>query len=52
VSIANIADYFKAGAAAVGVGNNIIDPAALQSGDSGRLVAHARRFLELAGATA
>ena len=50
VSAANIADYFKAGAVAVGVGNSIVDRAALERGDDRGAVAHARRFLELAGA--
>lgn len=49
VSTANMLDYFKAGAAVVGVGNNVIDQKALVAGDHGRVVEHAMGFLELAG---
>ncbi len=49
VSQDNIRAYFKAGAAIVGVGNNVVDRAALGADDRPRVVAHARRFLELAG---
>lgn len=45
VSLANMQDYFAAGAAIVGVGNNIIDAAALRTGKRGRVVDHARKFL-------
>jgi 2-keto-3-deoxy-6-phosphogluconate aldolase len=38
--------YFAAGAALVGVGNNIVDQRALAAGDRARVIAHARRFLE------
>jgi len=48
VSTANILDYFKAGAAVVGVGNNIVDQKALAAGDRAQVILHARRFLELA----
>ena len=48
VSTANILDYFKAGAAVVGVGNNIIDHKALAAGDRAQVIRHARQFLELA----
>ena len=47
VSTANMLDYFKAGACAVGVGNNVIDQNALTAGDRARVVRHARSFLEL-----
>jgi 2-dehydro-3-deoxyphosphogluconate aldolase/(4S)-4-hydroxy-2-oxoglutarate aldolase len=50
VSIDNMLDYFKAGAAVVGVGNNVIDQRALAAGDRGQVIRHARRFLELAAA--
>lgn len=50
VSGANMADYFKAGAALVGIGNNVIDQKALAAGDRGAVVAHARGFLDLAAA--
>jgi 2-dehydro-3-deoxyphosphogluconate aldolase/(4S)-4-hydroxy-2-oxoglutarate aldolase len=49
VSTANMLDYFKSGAAIVGVGNNVIDQKALAAGDRGRVVEHALGFLELAG---
>lgn len=45
VSLENIDSYFAAGAALVGVGNNIIDPKALAAGERAAVVAHARRFL-------
>jgi 2-dehydro-3-deoxyphosphogluconate aldolase/(4S)-4-hydroxy-2-oxoglutarate aldolase len=48
VSTANILDYFKAGAAVVGVGNNIIDQKALAAGDRALVIRHARQLLELA----
>jgi len=48
VSTSNILDYFKAGAAVVGVGNNIIDQKALAAGDRAQVARHARQFLELA----
>lgn len=52
VSPANMRDYFKAGAAMVGVGNNVIDQKALAAGDHAAVIAHARQFLELAAAPA
>jgi 2-dehydro-3-deoxyphosphogluconate aldolase/(4S)-4-hydroxy-2-oxoglutarate aldolase len=51
VSAANLLDYFKAGAAVVGIGNNVIDQKALADGDRARVIRHARSFLELAGRT-
>ncbi len=45
VSLANMKDYFSAGAALVGVGNNIIDTAALRAGERERVVDHARKYL-------
>jgi 2-dehydro-3-deoxyphosphogluconate aldolase / (4S)-4-hydroxy-2-oxoglutarate aldolase len=48
VSAQNMLDYFKAGACAVGVGNNIIDQKALAAGDRAQVVRHARSFLDLA----
>lgn len=50
VSLGNMLDYFKAGASAVGVGNNIVERASLDVGDLRAVVAYAKRFLELAGA--
>ena len=48
VSAANLLDYFKAGAAVVGIGNNVIDQKALAAGDRARVISHAQSFLELA----
>ena len=48
VSSSNMLDYFKAGAALVGVGNNVIDQQALAAGDRSRVINHARGFLEIA----
>lgn len=48
VTLDNMADYFAAGAAAVGIGNNIIDANALARGDRALVVAHARQFLDAA----
>jgi 2-dehydro-3-deoxyphosphogluconate aldolase/(4S)-4-hydroxy-2-oxoglutarate aldolase len=45
VSLKNLNDYFAAGAALVGVGNDIVDAEALAAGERARCVAHARRFL-------
>jgi len=50
VSVANMLEYFKAGATVVGVGNNVIDQKALAGGDRAQVVRHARSFLELAAA--
>ncbi len=46
VSLANMKDYFTAGAAFVGVGNNIIDTAALRAGERARVIEHARKYLD------
>jgi 2-dehydro-3-deoxyphosphogluconate aldolase/(4S)-4-hydroxy-2-oxoglutarate aldolase len=46
VGLDNLKSYFAAGAALVGVGNNIVDAAALGAGDFERVIAHARRFLQ------
>jgi 2-dehydro-3-deoxyphosphogluconate aldolase/(4S)-4-hydroxy-2-oxoglutarate aldolase len=52
VDAENMAAYFRAGAAVVGVGNSIIDSEALSSNDGPRVVAHAKRYLQLAAAAA
>ena len=52
VSTSNILDYFRAGAALVGIGNNIIDQKALAAGDRPQVIRHARQFLELASSVA
>ena len=46
VSVANMKDYFAAGAALVGVGNNIIDVTALRARERRGVVDHARKYLE------
>ena len=43
-------EYFKAGAALVGVGNNVIDQKALAAGNRSAVIAHARQFIDLAAA--
>jgi 2-dehydro-3-deoxyphosphogluconate aldolase/(4S)-4-hydroxy-2-oxoglutarate aldolase len=48
VSSANMLDYFDAGAAVVGIGNNVIDQKALAAADRSALIAHARGFLAIA----
>ena len=48
VSAANMTDYFKAGAAVVGVGNNIIDAKLLAAGDTTKVISHAQSLLHLA----
>lgn len=45
VSTTNMLDYFKAGAAVVGVGNNVIDREALARGERVAVIAHAQSFL-------
>jgi len=45
VALDNIEAYRRAGAAVVGVGNNIVDLPALEAGDRRRVLAHALRFL-------
>lgn len=50
VSLQNFEAYFAAGAALVGVGNDILDQAALEAGDDERASAHAHRFLQHAAA--
>jgi 2-dehydro-3-deoxyphosphogluconate aldolase/(4S)-4-hydroxy-2-oxoglutarate aldolase len=46
VTLDNLTRYFAAGAALVGVGNDLLDQEALASGDIARAVAGARRFLD------
>jgi 2-dehydro-3-deoxyphosphogluconate aldolase / (4S)-4-hydroxy-2-oxoglutarate aldolase len=46
VTLENLKSYFTAGAALVGVGNNLLDQAALAAGDIARVIAGARRFLD------
>jgi len=46
VTLENLKSYFTAGAALVGVGNNLLDQAALAAGDIARVIAGSRRFLD------
>jgi 2-dehydro-3-deoxyphosphogluconate aldolase/(4S)-4-hydroxy-2-oxoglutarate aldolase len=48
IDAANLPAYFTAGAALVGVGNALLDVAALRAGDREAVVRSARRYLELA----
>lgn len=50
VSLDNMAAYRAAGAAVVGVGNNIVDLKALEAGDRARVIEHAIRYLGIATA--
>jgi len=50
VDTQNMAAYFKAGAAVVGVGNSIIDRTALERREHANMVAHAKRYLDMAAA--
>jgi 2-dehydro-3-deoxyphosphogluconate aldolase / (4S)-4-hydroxy-2-oxoglutarate aldolase len=52
VSLQNMNAFLAAGAALVGVGNNIVDAKALAAGDRDRVIAHARQFLDAVGAAA
>jgi 2-dehydro-3-deoxyphosphogluconate aldolase/(4S)-4-hydroxy-2-oxoglutarate aldolase len=45
VSLDNMADYLRAGAALVGVGNNILDLPALEAGDTAAVIRQACRYL-------
>ena len=46
VSAESLPSWFAAGATMVGVGNDIIDREALESGDAARVIARARRLLQ------
>lgn len=46
VSAESLPSWFAAGAALVGVGNDIIEQQALAAGDTARVIARARRFLQ------
>jgi 2-dehydro-3-deoxyphosphogluconate aldolase/(4S)-4-hydroxy-2-oxoglutarate aldolase len=45
VSLENAADFIRAGADALGVGGELISPAALKSGDSSEITRIAHSFL-------
>ena len=46
VTLATVADYIRAGAAAVGVGSNLVDTRAIAAGDAARVTAAARQYVE------
>jgi 2-dehydro-3-deoxyphosphogluconate aldolase/(4S)-4-hydroxy-2-oxoglutarate aldolase len=45
ISLDSVADYFAAGASAVGVGGELVDEALLGAGDDRKLVERARKFV-------
>ena len=47
VSCATIADFFKAGAIAVGVGTDLVDVKAIQEGNSEQIAEKAREYLKI-----
>lgn len=47
VNLDNAADFIRAGAAALGVGGELVDKSALESGKSDIIVANARRFVSI-----
>jgi 2-dehydro-3-deoxyphosphogluconate aldolase/(4S)-4-hydroxy-2-oxoglutarate aldolase len=47
VNLTNAADYLKAGAFALGVGSELVDPAALRNSDRQRITELARQFVAL-----
>jgi 2-dehydro-3-deoxyphosphogluconate aldolase/(4S)-4-hydroxy-2-oxoglutarate aldolase len=47
VSLKTAADFIKAGAMALGVGADLVDPKALREGNSALITEHARQFLEI-----
>jgi 2-dehydro-3-deoxyphosphogluconate aldolase / (4S)-4-hydroxy-2-oxoglutarate aldolase len=47
ITLANAADYLKAGAAALGVGGSLVDPKAVAAGDFARIEELARQFRAL-----
>jgi len=46
VTLATVADYIRAGAAAVGVGSNLVDTRAIAAGEAGRVTEAARQYVE------
>ncbi|HXG57378.1 MAG TPA: bifunctional 4-hydroxy-2-oxoglutarate aldolase/2-dehydro-3-deoxy-phosphogluconate aldolase [Vicinamibacterales bacterium] len=46
VTLVTVADYIRAGAAAVGVGSNLVDTKAIAAGDAGRVTEAARQYVE------
>lgn len=48
IDLTNIADYFRAGAAAVGLGGNLINQALIEQGEYNRLTELARQYMAAA----
>jgi len=46
VTLATVADYIRAGAAAVGVGSNLVDTKAIAAGAAHRITEMAREYVE------
>jgi len=51
VSLKTAADFIKAGAMALGVGADLVDPKALREGNTALLTERAREFLEIVHVT-
>jgi 2-dehydro-3-deoxyphosphogluconate aldolase/(4S)-4-hydroxy-2-oxoglutarate aldolase len=51
VSLKTAADFIKAGAMALGVGADLVDPKALREGNSALITERARQFIEIVQAT-
>lgn len=51
VSLKTAADFIKAGALALGVGADLIDPAALREGREELITERAKQFLKIVGET-
>jgi 2-dehydro-3-deoxyphosphogluconate aldolase/(4S)-4-hydroxy-2-oxoglutarate aldolase len=47
VSLKTAADFIKAGSAALGVGTDLVDTAALRAGDGKSITERARQFIEI-----
>jgi 2-dehydro-3-deoxyphosphogluconate aldolase/(4S)-4-hydroxy-2-oxoglutarate aldolase len=47
VNLATAADFIQAGAAALGIGGELVSPAALQSGNANEIVEAARKFVSI-----
>ena len=51
VNLETAADFLKAGACALGLGSSLVEPAAVASGDLGRIESLARQYIELVRST-
>jgi 2-dehydro-3-deoxyphosphogluconate aldolase/(4S)-4-hydroxy-2-oxoglutarate aldolase len=47
VSLKNAAEFIKAGAAALGVGTDLVDTSALRAGDDRAITTRAKQFIEI-----